>query len=297
MRAVILLTLSCAFVMAPQALLAQAQPAASAHAPTQPIPTREACASQYGGALKENPGNNTLYNAACCYALAGDKDTAFELLGRSIDAGFWAADHMAADPDLIQLRTDPRWTPLQEKIKAAQEAYRKSINTELLEIYQKDQAERANLNGADQKAMAAVRENDQRRRERVRQILAEGGAKAGDDYFHAAMVFQHGEVPDDYKLAKELAEKAFELNPKLGIARWLSAAAHDRWLWMTGKPQQYGTQFKKAQDGSWTMDPIDETAVTDEQRRQLNVPPLAESKKRLELMNQKQPPAPPKSNG
>jgi hypothetical protein len=205
---------------------------------------------------------------------------------------------MAADPDLVQLHADPRWAALQEKIRAAEAAYRKSINTELLDIYEKDQAERANFNFADQEAMKRVAENDSKRRERVRQILAAGGAKAGDDYFHAAMVFQHGGTSDDYKQAKELAEKAFELNPALNPARWLSAAAHDRWLQSLGKPQIYGTQFKKTEGGAWTLEPIDESAVTDEQRRKLNVPPLAEAKKRLERMNQedKAKAAPPKSN-
>ncbi|HEX2223945.1 MAG TPA: hypothetical protein VHN15_07045 [Thermoanaerobaculia bacterium] len=162
---------------------------------------------------------------------------------------------------------------------------RPSGNAELRGIYEQDQAERVNPDPSNREAMKAMLENDRQRRERVRQILEAGGARTGDDYFHAAMVFQHGETAEDYLRAKELAQKAFELDPDLGAARWLSAAAHDRWLWKTGKPQHYGTQFKQTPEGVWTMEPIDETAVTDEQRRQLGVPTLAEAKERIERLN------------
>ena len=54
-----------------------------------------------------------------------------------------------------------------------------------------------------------------------------------------------------------------------------------------GKPQIWGTQYKKDAGGRWTMDPIDETARTDEQRRAHRVPTLAEAKQRMEAMNRK----------
>lgn len=290
MSAAVLLTLSFAFVMAPQALLAQAQPApskAAAPAPdlAQRIPTPEDCAGVFSEPLKNQPAIGTIYNAAGCYAMAGAKDTAFELLGRATDAGFRDPDRMAADADFRNLHGDPRWEPLQEKIRAAEAAYLKTINAELRDLYRQDQAERVNPDPSNREQMNAMLENDRKRRERVRQILEAGGAKAGDDYFHSALIFQHGETAEDYLRARELAQKAFELNPDLGIARWLSAAAHDRWLWKTGQPQHYGTQFKQTPEGVWTMEPIDETAVTDEQRRQLNVPTLAKAKERIELLN------------
>jgi len=118
----------------------------------------------------------------------------------------------------------------------------------------------------------------------VKEILAAGDVKAADDYFHAAMVLQHGQGPEDYKLAHELALKASELDADHSTARWLAAAAKDRYLHSIGEPQIYGTQFRKV-DGKWTLEPIDESAVTDEERARWGVPPLASAKEREKAMN------------
>ncbi len=56
-------------------------------------------------------------------------------------------------------------------------------------------------------------------------------------------------------------------------ARWLAAAAHDRWLMRQGKPQKYGTQYVTEGDRwrLWEVDP----ATTDQERKEWSVPPLA----------------------
>lgn len=54
------------------------------------------------------------------------------------------------------------------------------------------------------------------------------------------------------------------------------------------RPQWYGTQFsKKPATGLWALYPVDETAVTDEQRAQHGVPTLVRSKTRAEELNGK----------
>jgi hypothetical protein len=55
-----------------------------------------------------------------------------------------------------------------------------------------------------------------------------------------------------------------------------------------GKPQRYGTQFKRDPGGPWYLYPVD-PAVTDEERARWNVPPLAELKKRAEALNTPRP--------
>ena len=47
------------------------------------------------------------YNAACSYALAGDKADALRTLRASIDDGYLDADRIARDSDFASLRTDP----------------------------------------------------------------------------------------------------------------------------------------------------------------------------------------------
>ena len=226
----------------------------------------------------------TLYNAACSAALAGDEEQAFRFLDRAVAAGWRDVAHLRADPDLVSFRDDPRWKGVVARAEEAEKAYLASINAELYRIYTEDQGDRAG--GPEKIDWKVVSERDKKRRERVREMLAEGSVKAADDYFHAAMVFQHGDTPDDYQRAHELASKAAEMNPSHRVARWLAAAAKDRYLWSVGKPQIYGTQFKKTSpDGPWTIDPIDETAVSDEDRKKAGVPTLAETRKRLDQMN------------
>jgi tetratricopeptide (TPR) repeat protein len=63
---------------------------------------------------------DTLYNAACALALAGNGEKAFEFLDRVIRAGFRNTTHLKNDVDLNSLHNDPRW----EKLVTACEAQR-----------------------------------------------------------------------------------------------------------------------------------------------------------------------------
>ena len=58
-------------------------------------------------------GKNPLvmYNLACAYARLGDKDKAFEWLGKSVTAGF-VAPNLGSDPDLEGLHSDARFKEL-----------------------------------------------------------------------------------------------------------------------------------------------------------------------------------------
>jgi adenylate cyclase len=54
----------------------------------------------------------TLYNLACFYAQAGDKDKAFDCLANSISSRSW----IEQDPELAPLRTDPRYQEILNKL-------------------------------------------------------------------------------------------------------------------------------------------------------------------------------------
>ncbi|MCB9849952.1 MAG: dienelactone hydrolase family protein [Phycisphaerales bacterium] len=60
----------------------------------------------------------TYYNLACCEALAGHTDAAFDALTRSIELGWDDPDHLNSDSDLESLRKDRRWAAMVKQAEA-----------------------------------------------------------------------------------------------------------------------------------------------------------------------------------
>lgn len=95
------------------------------------------------------------------------------------------------------------------------------------------------------------------------------------DYYHAALVFQHGVKPSDFKKANKLAKKSMEMGEER--AKWMYAASMDRWLLSINKPQKFGTQFIQQKGKDWELSqPIDKT-TSDKERAKYNVPPLSKA--------------------
>jgi hypothetical protein len=57
-----------------------------------------------------------IYNRACGYAKAGEKDRAFAFLNVAADKGYKAASQYENDTDLISLKADRRWKSLRKKL-------------------------------------------------------------------------------------------------------------------------------------------------------------------------------------
>lgn len=57
------------------------------------------------------------YNLACSYSLLGEVDLAFEAMLRAIELGYNDCEFMEQDPDLQNLRSDPRFRLLLGKLK------------------------------------------------------------------------------------------------------------------------------------------------------------------------------------
>lgn len=71
-------------------------------------------------AAELGPGETTAvgsYNAACVYAIQGQADDAFAWLGKSLAAGFDDFGTIAADPDMDNLRKDPRFAKVLQRVK------------------------------------------------------------------------------------------------------------------------------------------------------------------------------------
>jgi len=161
---------------------------------------------------------------------------------------------------------------------------------ELRELYEADRRDHARGLTAGTAEYAAMRERDAARRARARAILAECGEDGltPEDLYRAAWLFNHGDTIEEAERGVHLAERAAAGGH--GPARWLSAAAHDRWCMYRGLPQRYGTQIVPDGVGYrvWDTDP----AVTDEERAARDVPPLAEQRRRAAEMGRTEPQPP-----
>ena len=55
------------------------------------------------------------YNLACSYSLIGLTELAFVVLEEAVDLGFCSVEHMREDPDLENIRSDPRFGKIMKK--------------------------------------------------------------------------------------------------------------------------------------------------------------------------------------
>jgi len=223
------------------------------------------------------------YNIGCRLAVAGNDQRAFAYLNRAVDDGLKDSDFMETDTDLQSLHEDPKWDAVLDKAKKALEEYFESNNRELYDMVKQDQADRSvPIESMDRDAVSA---RDKERRDRLEDMLKNREVMSADDHVRAAMIFQHGGGPGNYLLAEYLALRAVELGPSADLpARWMVAAAKDRFLINVGEPQWYGTQYRRV-EGTWQLSPIDVSKVTDEERIEWDVPTLKEMKARIEKMN------------
>ncbi len=147
-----------------------------------------------------------------------------------------------------------------------------SNNQELKELFDQDQACRGEDTKIDWKIVSA---NDSRRLNRIKELYSTQKLQTGADYYHAAMILQHGECPEDYLLAHELCIVAICKGENR--AKWLAAASEDRFLMHIGRPQRFATQYRGDGNQSPRLYEVDES-VTDEIRREFGVRSLNEAR-------------------
>ena len=93
---------------------------------------------------------NDYYNAACAYALAGNKDAAFDRLSSALQHGFSDEKTLQSDSDLKSLHGDPRW---QTFVASVTEARAADPAARLLDLLRNTRAPSADLYMAAQKAL------------------------------------------------------------------------------------------------------------------------------------------------
>lgn len=152
-------------------------------------------------------------------------------------------------------------------------------NPEMKAIFEADQADRKAGANID---WAVVGPRDDARRARTAELLKTGALQSGDDFWHAAFIFQHGEGANDYLMAHTLAVIAAARGRH--DATWIAAATLDRYLRNIGQKQIYGTQFSARPGAPATQEPYDRTLISDALRGALGVPPLsAQEVRRAEI--------------
>ena len=157
-------------------------------------------------------------------------------------------------------------------------------NHDLASMEVQDQADRAA--GSNKIDWDVVSTRDAARRTEVLQLLNAGDIRSADDFYNAALIFQHGDSIQDTQLALALATTSARMNPSNQQAQVLMAQAWDRILVRSGKPQWYGTQFQRSKTtGKWELFPTDPTAVTEAQRTALGLPTLAETLAHIAQLN------------
>lgn len=164
-----------------------------------------------------------------------------------------------------------------------------SPSEELALLFEEDQADRRPGEGK-QIDWSVVDPRDKARQARVKELYNAGGLDSGADYYHAAMVLQHSEIPEDFLLAHHFCIVAIGKGHEK--AKWLAAATLDRFLMKIGRPQQFATQYNKENPTDpkdpWRLYNVG-PEVNDSLRKAFNVPPLAVAREREAQLNQKMP--------
>lgn len=130
---------------------------------------------------------------------------------------------------------------------------------------------------------------DEERRVEVAAIFARGCMRTAEDFFSAALVFQHGETPEHYYQAYLWAKRADELGHERG--RWLISRAIDRYLMNKGQKQLFATNavtpaFYGDADGGdyWCVWPSEE-GVSNELRARFGARSKQETVEWISKMN------------
>lgn len=158
---------------------------------------------------------------------------------------------------------------------------------ELTKLFVDDQTARAGP--IEQVDMAKLDREDSIRRERVRARVNAGSLQTALDYYHAAMVFQHGRDSADYAQAHRWVRRSEALDSTNPAVRWLVAASWDRYQMSRHLPQWYGTQTDRNPRGTGpvVLYTIDTTRVTEAERQWRGIGTLAQLRARLDTINKR----------
>lgn len=161
-------------------------------------------------------------------------------------------------------------------------SFSQNDNSKLKLIYDNDR----NSRNSDEINWDSLVVEDSIRLFSVFEMVKSNELKTANDFYRAALIFQHGDDSSAYGMAIVCMKRAIELDSS--ISKWMLAAAIDRELMSRNKPQIYGTQFiKKGRDGMWERYLIDSTVISDKERVFYGVETLEQQHSTIREMNLK----------
>ena len=234
------------------------------------------------------------YNAACSYALAGDKETAFYHLIRlsNIPTRYSNYNHLITDSDLNLLHDDMRWEGLLQLVKANKAEAEKDLETPLVAmldtIYQEDQRYRRQIGDIEEKygrnsdEMKAhwklIHTKDSINLIKVCKILDERGwlgpeVIGGQGNSTLFLVIQHSDLKTQEKYLPMMREAVKNKKASGGSL----ALLEDRVALGQGKRQIYGSQIgREKESGEYFVLPLEDPEKVDERRKEVGLGPIAD---------------------
>jgi len=251
-------------------------------------------AETYGQAFALNGGKSSMwqrYTAACAWAEAGKRDSAFYHLFRVVrEQNFTNLKHMLADNDLMVLHDDVRWQEacdLVKKNKKASEAnFDRPLMASLDTILNDDQNGRMQLDSIGRKLgressqfkdlWKTISGKDSINVAKVARILDERGWPGSDIVGEegnktVSLVIQHADLKTQEKYLPMMREAVRQKKSPAGDLAMLE----DRVAIRNGRKQRYGTQVKRKPNGEFYVAPLEDPDNVNRRRlEEVNLPEI-----------------------
>lgn len=239
--------------------------------------------------FKKSIQDQHLYNGACVASFAGDTDKAFARLNMRMKRDEdWYVDDPMRDNDLKSLHADKRWekyvAEMSERKERIESAYDKPLRAKLKEIGRTDQEVRYAYINALGSGNASATDSLLKRMQYVDSVnhaeicnILETRGWVGEDVVGDAcqvfwLVIQHTSIESQRKYLP-LFREAVERGEMQASA---VAMMEDRVAVFEGKPQKYGSQVQRGEDGKYTPFELLDATKVDEWRAEVGMQPLEE---------------------
>lgn len=242
---------------------------------------------------------NDRYNAARCWALGGEIDSAFYQLERSLKGNYSQYTEISTDTSFTNLRTDNRWSKILAGVKVNKQKedeylslkfknLNRSLAAILDTILKDDQQPRLQLTETEKKYgwssaqmranLAWMAKNDSINLKKIKPILDKHGwlgeDVVGDQGSDAIfLVIQHADLATQLKYLPLLRDAVKQ--GKALPARF--ALLEDRVCLIQGKKQIYGSQImRNNKTGKYYVQPLEDPENVDKRRAQVGLSSIKE---------------------